>query len=399
MRFSKLQQRILRRTKQKECLKIMSRVIQGTAIFFATTALASSSCKLPVTNAYFTDVISTLNQEEQVALAGPFAMRSAGLFSGFGLTYDSFSGSVQLFFDVHRFEQLAVAFDLNLAEDLLTAQLNIPSGLGFEAEDIINSSIGFFYNGVLLAVQPAAADTQGNTLTLSFVWSEIQALINSEDLMPQFDLVGRGAGAGLSGLGESFIFKGTGQVSGLGVQLPVEVLLELPLAGEEIEKEPGSGAPDGTPDGSTDDQTDGQTGGNTDNQTDDQNDGESGDQTGGNSGNQAGNPTGGEPGGETVGGSDDQTTDQTNSGSGSQLENTGGQSDNGEIEDSLSDNVDPGSSDTAANADDEGGAGGAEGDVDGEPGDSTSGQGTTVEDTGGASVDVGGDSLGVGDSN
>jgi hypothetical protein len=158
--------------------------------------LISYSLSLPPVNAYFTDSISFRGSR-----VGGRGLNSAGIS--------------QLTFNVHRFTNLKMHLQLKAEEGILTAAINIPAGSGFDADDVIASSIEFAYSGQpALAIGPVTVETFGQRLELNFDWGEVERLLGADN-DPEFELMGKGSGAGESGLGERFTFSGQGQITDL----------------------------------------------------------------------------------------------------------------------------------------------------------------------------------------
>lgn len=173
--------------------------IRNTTVLIMSTALISYPLNIPHTNAHFTDKITT-------AIYNALGMRTPSKLN---------TGAAELSFDIHRFNNIDVDIDVDFAENALVASISLPDGLGFVASDIIIDSVKFTYDDGIIDISPIDVETGGNDIKLTFNWREIESYLDSDDNAPVFDISGKGAGKGLSGLGEKFIFIGHGRTADL----------------------------------------------------------------------------------------------------------------------------------------------------------------------------------------
>lgn len=173
--------------------------IKGTTMLIMSTTLISHPINIPLINAYFTDKISTINRKTM----GIQALSKPNI------------GSVELFFDIHRFNDIAVDIDVDFRENLLIVSMYLPEDSGFKASDIIIDSVKFAYDDKLVDVSPVNVSAKGDNIRLTFDWNIIEDYVGNGDTTPEFDISGKGAGKGLSGLGERFIFVGHGKTPDL----------------------------------------------------------------------------------------------------------------------------------------------------------------------------------------
>lgn len=208
--------------KQTQDGKLLKAVLKGTAksssILIISSVLLTQPLNHSYTMAYFTDKISTANHKNLRTLSALNSLSSA---------------SVNLSFDVHNFNNLAMDLEIDVDKNLLIASLRIPSDYGFEASDIIINSLELFHDNEVIKVPLKSAMADGAELQLIFKWSDIEGFISSEDSNPTLKLTGRGAGKGLSGLGERFVFSGRGSLPDLAIE--EEIIEEIPaeIPGEE----------------------------------------------------------------------------------------------------------------------------------------------------------------------
>lgn len=192
--------------KQTHDGKLLKAVLKGTAKS-SSILIISSVLLAPLnpsyTKAYFTDKITSANPHNSHVLS---------TFSNIN------SSSVSLSFDVHRFNNLVIDLEIDFMDDILVASLMIPSDYGFEASDILIDSLELIYGNQVIEVPPASVTTNGTELRLTFNWSSIERFLDGRDNSPSFELTGKGAGEGLSGLGERFIFSGSGSLPDLAAE-------------------------------------------------------------------------------------------------------------------------------------------------------------------------------------
>ncbi|HHY70086.1 MAG TPA: hypothetical protein GX519_00120, partial [Thermoanaerobacterales bacterium] len=203
MRKSEFQMELERRRKKRESLKLkkspFKNAIKNTTVLIMSTALITYPLNIPYTNAHFTDKITT-------AIHNVLGMRTLSKLN---------TGTVELFFDIHQFNNLDADFDVNFADNTLVVSMRVPDGFGFNASDVIIDSVKFTYDDGIIDITPMDVETSGNKIKLTFNWSKIEGYIDSDDNTPVFDISGKGAGGGLSGLGERFIFVGHGRIADL----------------------------------------------------------------------------------------------------------------------------------------------------------------------------------------
>jgi hypothetical protein len=199
--------------------KPVKAALKGTAFFAILVFLIACLFKIPYTNAYFSDRIIS-GDSGGYGISG-IASRSA-----------QNSGTAVLFFDVHQIN-LAADLDVNFAKDVLTATITIPESYGFYAEDVIFDSTEIVYGNESIGVSPLGYAATGNTLKLFYAWSEIEKYIGGSDNTPSFAISGKGAGEGKSGLGERFVFTGTGRIADLDMEFFVQTKPSCILTGDK----------------------------------------------------------------------------------------------------------------------------------------------------------------------
>lgn len=159
-------------------------LIEKMAIVMLSAGLIAYPFNLSYTDAYFTDKASTKTKTRS-------------------LNYHS--DSMGLSFEVHRFTDLKVR--LEISGDQLLATINIPSGYGFSSSDIDIGTIEFDYSSSLSQQIPTRIDTSGTELSMVFNLNEVMSF-DDYQVPLSFRITGKGAGKGLSGLGERFVFDG-----------------------------------------------------------------------------------------------------------------------------------------------------------------------------------------------
>ena len=166
-----------------------------------STALVTYPLEFPYINAYFTDRIIYSEDGRNISGKKTFSTMNKGV--------------AELYFDIHTFTNLNVYFSVKFVDDILIAVMNLPDDCGFDASDIIISSLELSYNNEIIDLSPISVETKGKHIELKYNWSKIEGFIDSDDNSPAFDLSGKGQGLGKSGLGEKFIFKGSGRTPDL----------------------------------------------------------------------------------------------------------------------------------------------------------------------------------------
>ena len=168
------------------------KVIKNATTVILVTGLIVYPLHLSYTGAYFTDK------------AFPGGSKADGRTR---TSHDS--DVIKLFFDIHKFSSLDVILDVE--DNILLAQMSIPSDSGFSTEDIIIEIIKLTYNGSVTEIAPSEVNPSGNQLSLVFDWDQALDFNNNNETL-YVSISGRGAGGGLSGLGEKYIFDGYGKL-------------------------------------------------------------------------------------------------------------------------------------------------------------------------------------------
>jgi len=195
--------------------------IKRTTVLIMSTALIAYPLKLPNINAYFSDKITTdIYKDLNVMNLSKLNKLK--------------TGTANLVFDIHRFDNLDAIFNVSFAENLLFVSMELPKGFGFYASDVIKDSVKFAYDGEIVDITPIDIGTNGNNIKLTFIWSEIESYINNDDNSPIFVISGKGAGKGLSGLGEKFIFAGHGEIADLDRQFFEQMDYSYYIEGSQI---------------------------------------------------------------------------------------------------------------------------------------------------------------------
>ena len=184
----------------KSVKSLFKGAVRNTTILVMSTSLVTYPLDFPCINAFFTDRIVYSNH------GSIFGKRS---FATMG------KAVVELYFDIHTFNNLNVDFNVEFIDDILTACMNLPDDCGFNADDIIIGSLEMSYKNEKIDLIPIDVQTKGKNIELKYDWSKIERFIDAEDNTPSFDISGNGQGLGKSGLGEKFKFKGFGRIADL----------------------------------------------------------------------------------------------------------------------------------------------------------------------------------------
>lgn len=194
----------MEKNKKPEQIKSVKSVFKGavrnTTIIVMSTALVTYPLDLKYINAYFTDRI---------------VYSKDGRISGKRTVTTMSNGVVELYFDIHTFNDLKVDFNVQFVDDILIAEMSLPDDCGFNAEDIMIDSLELTYDNEIIGISPIEVQTSGRHLQLKYDWRKIAAFIDIDDYTPAFDISGKGRGMGKSGLGEKFIFRGSGRTPDL----------------------------------------------------------------------------------------------------------------------------------------------------------------------------------------
>lgn len=154
------------------------KAIRSIAAIVLVIGLIVYPLRVPYTGAYFTHIASP--QSSPVALK---------------FNRHNFSLDVQMYIDGSH----------------LVANMNIPSGYGFYADDMIIESTEITYNGISSQELPISTTPNGTHLKLVFDWDQASSF-NYNDASLYFKIIGKGSGNGISGLGERFVFDGDGEL-------------------------------------------------------------------------------------------------------------------------------------------------------------------------------------------
>lgn len=182
---------------------VLKTAFKKTAVLVMSTALITHPIDLPYIHAYFTDKI--------ISSASGVRNNTLGLRALEVLE----RGAVELAFDIHRFTDLDIDVEVRFVKGLLLVEMTLPEGFGFTAGDILQNSLKLAYDGEIIEIAPTDIEINGNDIKVTYDWNEVEKVLDIDDNSPRFELSGKGAGWGESGLGERFIFRGQGKIADL----------------------------------------------------------------------------------------------------------------------------------------------------------------------------------------
>ena len=204
--------------KELRHIKSFKKVIRNTTILAISTALATSPINIPYTSAYFTDKISTKVHDVM----------------GIRTLSKNSSGTIELSFDVHRFNNIRTEFDVDFNDNTLIVKISIPDKFGFNEKNIIVDSLELTYEDEIIKIKPIHDEVKGDELVIIFDWEEVADYIDNDDNSPKFNITGKGVGKGISGLGERFVFFGSGGITDINKEFFLQADYPYYIDGKNI---------------------------------------------------------------------------------------------------------------------------------------------------------------------
>ena len=190
--------RLDRHRKKEKRMRAIKAALKGTlkntTMMVMSSALIIYPFHFPKTDAYFIDT----------AAPGSSSDQQIRLFS---------DEKLKLFFNIHEFDNIAIDYEIDFNKGILIAEMEIP--IGFCAGDILIDTLEISYGGETMETRPLRSRDQGSILQVYFDWDAIDRFLEEEDKGPSFEISGKGEGRGISGLGERFIFQGSGKLPDL----------------------------------------------------------------------------------------------------------------------------------------------------------------------------------------